>query len=126
LLDGVFERRCRDVVALVGDDQPVGRGEGGDVIAARQRLESDDIDGAAQLCPAAAELPGLDAEELHDPRAPLVGQGLAVDQHQRGDLAGGDDRAGHHRLPRPRRRRAVAEAAGHQGACLGMAAGSWS
>jgi hypothetical protein len=90
-------------MALVGDDQPVGRGQGGDVIAARQGLEGDDVDSAARLRPAAAELPGLDVEELRDPCPPLVGQGLAVDQHERGDLAGGDDRAGHHGLPGSRR-----------------------
>ena len=60
----------------------------GDVVAAGQGLQGDDVDGAAQLGTAAAELPGLDAEELADPGPPLVGQGLAVDQDERGDLAG--------------------------------------
>jgi hypothetical protein len=91
------------VVAFIGDDQPVGGSQRGDVVAARQRLEGEDVDGAAELCPAAAELSGFHAEELGDARPPLVGERLAVDQHQRGDLAGGDDSAGHHGLPRPGR-----------------------
>ena len=41
---------------------------------------------------AAAELPGLDAEELADPGSPLVGQCFAVDQDKRGDLMSGDHR----------------------------------
>lgn len=75
-----------------------------DVFAAGQGLQGDDIDGAAQLGPAAAELPGLDAEELADPGPPLVSQGLAVDQDECGDLVCGNDRAGHHGLPGPGRR----------------------
>jgi hypothetical protein len=92
------------VVALIGDDQPVPGGELRDVVAAGQGLQCGDVDGAAQLHRAAAELTGLDVEELADPGPPLVGQGLAVDQDERGDLVGGDDRAGHHRLPGPGRR----------------------
>jgi len=45
------------VVAFVGDDEAVPGGQFRDVIAAGQGLQSDDIDGAAQLGPAAAELP---------------------------------------------------------------------
>ena len=67
------------MVALVCDDQPVPGGETGDVVAAGQGLQGDDVDGAAQLRPAAAELAGLDAEEFGDPGPPLVGEGLAVD-----------------------------------------------
>ena len=103
LPDRVLERGGRDVVALVRDDQAVPGGELGDVVAAGQGLQGDDVDGAAQPCPAAAELPGLDAEELADPGPPLVSQGLAVDQDECGDLVLGDDRAGHHGLPGPGR-----------------------
>jgi hypothetical protein len=49
-------------------------------------------------------LPGLGAEELGDPGPPLVREGLAVDQDQRGCLVRGDDRAGGHGLARPWRR----------------------
>jgi hypothetical protein len=79
LPDGILEGGSRHVVALVRDDQPVPGGESGDVVAAGQGLQGDDVDGAAQLCPAAAELSGLDAEELGDPGPPLVGEGLAID-----------------------------------------------
>jgi hypothetical protein len=57
-----------------------------------------------QLRPAATELPGLDAEELSDPGPPLIGEGLPVDQDQRGCLVPGDHGAGDHGLARPRRR----------------------
>jgi len=82
--------------------KPVPGGEGGDVAAAGQRLQGDDVDGAAQLRPAATELPGRDAEELADPGPPLVSQGLSVHQDEGRDLVPGDDRAGHNGLPRPR------------------------
>ena len=72
LLDRVLERGSRDVMAFVGDDQAVPGGQLRDVAAAGQGLQSDDVDGAAQLGPAAAELPGFDAEELGDPGPPLV------------------------------------------------------
>jgi hypothetical protein len=99
LADRVLERCGRYVVALISHDQPVPGRQFPDVVAAGQGLQGDDVDGAAELRAAAAELAGLDAEELGDPGPPLVGQGLAVDQDERGDLVGGDDRAGHHGLP---------------------------
>jgi hypothetical protein len=98
LPDGVLEGSGWHVVALVGDDQPVPSGESGNVVAAGQCLQGDHVDGAVQLRPAAAELPGLDAEELGDPGAPLVGECLPVDQNQRGCLVRGDDRAGDYGL----------------------------
>jgi hypothetical protein len=57
------------------------------------RLQSEDVDGAAQLGPAAAELPGFDAEELGDPGPPLVRERLPVHQDESGDLMRGNDRA---------------------------------
>jgi hypothetical protein len=80
LPDCVLERGGGDVVALIGDDQPVPGGQLRDVVAAGQRLQRDHVDGAAQPGPAAAELPGLDAEELADPGPPLVRQRLAIHQ----------------------------------------------
>jgi hypothetical protein len=91
------------MVALIGDDQPVPGGQLRDVVAAGQGLQGDDVDSSAELGPAAAELSCFHAEKLADPRPPLVGQGLAVDQDERGDPVGGDDRTGHHGLPRSRR-----------------------
>jgi hypothetical protein len=44
--------------------QAVPGGQFRDVVAAGQGLQGDDIDGAAEFGPAAAELSGLDAEEL--------------------------------------------------------------
>ena len=44
-----------------GDYQPVSGGETRDIVPAGQGLQSDHVDGAAQLHPAAAKLPGLDA-----------------------------------------------------------------
>src|SRR5579859_2228815 len=80
LLDRVLERGGRDVMAFVSDDKAVPGGQLRDVVAAGQGLQGDNIDGAAQLGPAAAELPGFDAEELGDPRSPLVRQRLPVHQ----------------------------------------------
>jgi hypothetical protein len=80
---------CWDVVAFVGDDQAVPGGQLRDVAAAGQGLQGDDIDAAAQLGPAAAELPGFDAKELGDPGPPLVRERLAVHQDQSGDLMRG-------------------------------------
>jgi hypothetical protein len=67
------------VVAFIGDDQPVPGGQLSDVVAAGQGLQGDDVDSSAQLGTAAAELPCFHAEELADPRPPLVRQGL---QHE--------------------------------------------
>ena len=86
------------MMALVRDDQPVPGGESGDVVAAGQGLQGNDVDGAAELSPAAAELPGFDAEELGDPGSPLVRESLPVHQDESGDLMGGDDRARHYGL----------------------------
>jgi hypothetical protein len=100
------------VVALIGDDQPVPGGQLGDVVAAGQGLQGDHVDRSSELGTAAAELPGLDAEELADPRPLLVSQGLAIDQDERGDLMGGNDRAGHDGRPvRGGRRRTLKIAA---------------
>ena len=82
------KHRC----ALVYTNMPWHVEQLSDVVAADQGLQSDDVDSSAQLGTAAAELPGFHAEELADPGPPLVGQGFAVDQDERGDLAGGDDR----------------------------------
>jgi len=89
---GVLEGRGRDMVAFVGDDKTVAGGQLADVSAPGEGLQRGDINAPAQLCPAAAKLPGLDAEELADTCAPLVGQGLSVDQNQRRSCVLGDHR----------------------------------
>jgi hypothetical protein len=48
LPDGVLERGGGDVVALVGDDQPVPGGQLRDVVAAGQCLQRDHVDGAPE------------------------------------------------------------------------------
>src|SRR6185312_15605544 len=83
LLDRVVECGSRNVVAFVGDDQPVTGGQRGDVVLAGERLQGDDVDNPAELRAAAAKLPGLHAEELTDAAPPLVSQCLAVHQDQR-------------------------------------------
>src|SRR5260370_20631736 len=87
----MLERRRRDVVALVSDYQAIPAGERDDVFAARQRLQHGDVDDPANRRPAPAELPGRDPEQLADLRSPLVGQRLAVDQHERRGGVAGDD-----------------------------------
>jgi hypothetical protein len=73
LPDRVLERRRRDVMAFIGDDQAVSGGEHGDVLAPGQGLQHRDVDDSADLRPAAAELPGRDPGELADLGPPLVG-----------------------------------------------------
>src|SRR3712207_9435983 len=73
-----------NVVALVDDDHPVAGGQLGDIVGARERLQGGDVDNAGGLTAAAAALVGPDAQQLADARPPLVGQCLAVDQHEGG------------------------------------------
>jgi hypothetical protein len=88
--------RCgAEAVAFVDDDVPVPLGQGGDVVAPREGGQQRDVHRAGELASAAAELTGLDAEELFDADAPLVGQGFAVDENQGGGVAFGDHSAGH-------------------------------
>jgi hypothetical protein len=70
----VLERCRRDVVALVGDRQPIPGGELGDAVAACQRLEGEDVDDPADLGAAATKLAGRHAEMIADPSPPLVSQ----------------------------------------------------
>jgi hypothetical protein len=83
LLYGVLERGSRYVVALVDDDEPVARRQLRDVVATGEGLEHGNINYSMSLGTAAAELAGLDAEELNDASAPLVSQSLTIDQNQR-------------------------------------------
>ncbi|HEY6793285.1 MAG TPA: hypothetical protein VI248_01240 [Kineosporiaceae bacterium] len=48
------------MVTLVDDDVPVAGEQFGDVLAAGERGQHDDVDDAGELAAAAAELPGLD------------------------------------------------------------------
>src|SRR5262249_18526730 len=104
LPDGVLECRGGDVMAFVGDDKAVAGGQLANVGAPGEGLQRGDVDAPAQLCPAAAELAGLDAQELADAGTPLVGPRLAVDQDERRSRVHGDECAGNDRLARSWRR----------------------
>jgi hypothetical protein len=88
------------MVAFVGDHQPIPGSELGDVIPPGQGLESNDVNGPADLGTATAELAGCHAEMIADPGPPLVRQRLAVDQHERRNAMRGDHGAGDHGLAR--------------------------
>jgi hypothetical protein len=97
------ERRSRYVVALVHDHQAVPADQVRNVVPAGEGLQGDDVHDTPGFGPAPAELPSLDAEQVQDAGAPLVGQCLAVDQDQRGGGLPGDERARQHRLTGPGR-----------------------
>src|ERR1019366_3815701 len=96
------------------DYQAVACGEHGDVLVAGQGLQRGDVNRTAELCPPAAELPRRDPEMVADAGAPLVGQGLAVYQHERGDRVRADDRAGDDSLAGAGRRDQHAEVVAYQ------------
>ncbi len=83
LLDRVLERGSWNMVAFIGDDEPVTGRQRGAIVSAGKGLQGDDVDGPAELCAAAAKLPCFHAEELTDAATPLVSQRLAVNQDQR-------------------------------------------
>lgn len=103
-LDGVVVRGRREVMAFVDDDVSIAAGEFSDVIMSGQRGQHGDVHDAGEFAPAAADLAGLDAQQVADLGAPLLGQRLTVDQDQGGGATLGDDRAGHDRLARSGRR----------------------
>src|SRR5229473_3970974 len=78
LPDRMLERRCRKMMALISDHEPVSGSELGDVITAGQGLQRDDVDGPAHLRPPSAKLPGRHTEMIADAGPPLVGERLAV------------------------------------------------
>jgi hypothetical protein len=57
-------------MTFVGDDQAVTHGEGADFLVAGQSLQGGDVDGPAELRPAAAKLPGRDPEMVTDAGPP--------------------------------------------------------
>jgi hypothetical protein len=79
----VVEGDSRQVVAFVDEDQTVLTGHLGDVIRTRQGLQRHDVDDAADLVPTTATLTCFHAKQLANPGAPLVGEGLAIDEDQR-------------------------------------------
>ena len=119
----VFERGDRNMVALVDDDQAVAGAEIGNVVCAGQALQGGDVDGAGGLGPSAAALAGLDAEQVVDAGPPLVGEGLAVDQHERRHAVGGDQCAGDDGLARAGWRDQHTEVMGSQYVVRGLLIG---
>ena len=106
-----------DMVALVNHEMPV---IGDDVVhlpLAHQALDDGDIDDAARLAPAAADLPDRGCREIEkrrEPRDPLFHELAAVDEHQRVGPAGRDDGRGDDRLAEPGRRGEHAGLVGQQ------------
>jgi hypothetical protein len=94
LADGVLEGRSGNVVAFIDHDQPVSVGESGKVVASRQCLQGRDVQDTGGLGTPAAALAGPHAEQIVDANAPLVGEGLAVHEHESRHAVGSDDGAG--------------------------------
>ena len=96
------------MVALVDHEMSVIGDDVVDFALANQALDDADIDDAARLAPAAADLPdrgGREIEKRREPRDPLFHELTAVDEHQRVGSAGGDDGRGDDCLAEPGRRR---------------------
>src|SRR6266568_328855 len=98
---GLLYRGCAGVVGFVDDDQPVAGQPVGGVVHAGQGLHHGQVDDTCRFSLAAADLPDLcggGVEHRGDAFAPLVHQRGSVDEHERGDLMVGDQRAAHHRF----------------------------
>jgi hypothetical protein len=72
----------RDVVALVDNDQPITGSQHSKVVSTGKCLQGGDIDDAPSLASSASSLAGLDTKQILDPSAPLIGEGLAIDEYQ--------------------------------------------
>jgi len=90
-------------MALVDDDVAVARKV--EARAAGQRLDRRDVDSAGpQRLGGRSDLVGGNVEELRQSVDPLLEQGAAVHEHDRGAGALGDQRGRHHGLAGTRRR----------------------
>jgi hypothetical protein len=84
LADARLERGCRQVVALVHDDEAVAGKELGKILTAHEALDRGQIYYPTLAVPTAADLPylpGLEAQQSHQLRAPLFQDRLAVRQY---------------------------------------------
>jgi hypothetical protein len=88
------------MMALVDHDEAVTGGQLRQVVAPRQGLQRHHVDRAPQLGAATTELARGDAEVLGQPRPPLIGEGLAVDQNERRGGVPSDQRTRDHGLAR--------------------------
>ena len=105
--DAALESYRRQVVAFVDDDEPVATEDLGSVVTASQGLEGDEVDDPAAASPSATELADLaplQAEQVAEALAPLLGEGPHVHEHEGRRGEAGDDSAGHDGLARTRRR----------------------
>ena len=82
LLDDVLEGCRRDVVALVDHDEPVSGSQLGDVVAPGEGLQHRHVHDPSPPGAPPSELTGLDSQEDEDLGSPLVGQCLAIHEHQ--------------------------------------------
>ena len=71
------------MVALVHDDKPVAGGQLGNIFPAGQRREQRYVDPAGHLCAPASDLTTFLVHELTETTAPLLRQGLAINQNER-------------------------------------------
>ncbi len=98
LPDDLLERRGRNMVTFIGDDQPVSGGQRRDIVAAGQGLQSHDVNRPLHLRPPTAKLARLHTQQAGDPGAPLIGQRLTVHQDKSRGPAGSDHRTRDHGL----------------------------
>jgi hypothetical protein len=71
-----------DVVAFVHNDESVAGGDVLDVVAAGKRRQQRDVEDARGFRTPATDLTACETQVAADPVAPLIGQGLAIDQDQ--------------------------------------------
>ena len=105
--DAALEGHGRQVVAFVDDDQPVAVEDLGSVVPPGQGLEGDEVDDPAAAGPSGTELADLapiQAEQVAEALAPLLGEGPGVHQHEGRSGEAGDQGAGHDGLARARGR----------------------
>jgi hypothetical protein len=100
----IGESRGGNMVAFVDNSEPV---PGGDLIDVRppcQRGQQRNVNDTSRSRPSATHLSALDTEMGFDAMAPLIGQGFAVDEDERGRRACRDRSARHDGLAGARRR----------------------
>jgi hypothetical protein len=94
----IGERRGGNMVTFVDNNEPV---PGGDLIDVRppcQRRQQRNVNDPGRFRPAATHLSALDTEMGLDAMAPLIGEGFAIDEDERGGRTCRDSRARHHGL----------------------------
>ena len=98
LTHGMLERGGRHMVAFIDNNKSVAGCQLGEVVTTGKRLQGCDVDHAPSLGPPSTPLPGLLAEQFVDTGAPLVGEGLPVNEDQSRYAVGGNQGTGDHGL----------------------------